>query len=122
MSKHFHVAVYTSVMAHNIEPVLNSIFGGFFRPPISTIFDRTYNKPDPNAREKWDTIRDVDAIWGNRLRWNEKNTILLDNEARKFQDVPENGQCDWSCSEEPRGFRFRWFILSFVFALLMKEL
>ena len=62
MSKHFHVAVYTSVMAHNIEPVLNSIFGGFFRPPISTIFDRTYNKPDPNAREKWDTIRDVDRM------------------------------------------------------------
>jgi len=86
----FAVSVYTSVMRHNVLPFILALVKDDFSK-IYKIYDRDYNKPDPNAEKEWDTIRDMDKIWSLDKNFGPKNTILLDNESRKFQDFPRNG-------------------------------
>lgn len=42
---------------------------------------------------EWDTIRDMSKVWAEEKKkgFSKKNTVLLDNESRKFQDTPRNG-------------------------------
>lgn len=49
------------------------------------------NKPDPNGVNEWDTVRDMEKVWKALPNFGPTNTILLDNEARKFIDTPSNG-------------------------------
>eukprot|EP00884_Botryococcus_braunii_P009305 jgi/Botrbrau1/18376/Bobra.0747s0002.1 len=86
----FEICVYTSMMRHNVEAGLNAILPGL-RPSLARVFDRKYNKPDPNAVYEWDTIRDMEKIWRELPGFGPKKTILLDNEERKFKENPENG-------------------------------
>jgi hypothetical protein len=57
------------------------------------VLDRDMNKPDPAGAEEWDTVRDVQKVWRHLgpADYGPENTILLDNEARKFQETPRNG-------------------------------
>jgi len=93
LKPYFNICIYTSVMRHNVMPVLDLIPS--WSKLVARVFDRDYNKPDPNGKESWDTIRDMDRIFSSSSsKDNEfglQNTILLDNETRKFQDAPENG-------------------------------
>jgi len=85
----FLIAIYTSVMRHNVMPFVQAIFPG--NRGIFKIFDRDFNKADPNAVNEWDTVRDLKKIWASVAGFDETNTILMDNEARKFSDTPLNG-------------------------------
>jgi hypothetical protein len=49
------------------------------------------NKPDPNGQDEWDTIRDMKKVWTKMPAFGPSNTLLLDNEARKFCETPRNG-------------------------------
>jgi len=89
MSQYFTVGVYSSVMSHNIEASLNAILPNWKRF-ISVVYDRNYNKKDPDPVKEWDTVRDMTKIWKPSSQFNSKNTILVDNESRKVQDCPEN--------------------------------
>jgi len=85
----FLVAIYTSVMRHNVMPFVQALFPderGIFK-----IFDRNFNKEDPNAVNEWDTIRDLSKIWASVRGFDATNTILIDNETRKFCETPRNG-------------------------------
>jgi hypothetical protein len=49
------------------------------------------NKADEEGVNEWDTVRDMAKVWSALPAFNAKNTLLLDNEARKFRDAPRNG-------------------------------
>jgi hypothetical protein len=49
------------------------------------------NKADEAGVNEWDTVRDMAKVWSALPAFNAKNTLLLDNEARKFRDAPRNG-------------------------------
>eukprot|EP01113_Clastostelium_recurvatum_P031231 TRINITY_DN3880_c0_g1_i1.p1 TRINITY_DN3880_c0_g1~~TRINITY_DN3880_c0_g1_i1.p1 ORF type:complete len:263 (-),score=48.66 TRINITY_DN3880_c0_g1_i1:105-788(-) len=76
-------------MRHNVLPAVEALFPR--RQGIYKIYDRDFNKPDPHAANEWDTVRDMQRIWKDTQEFGPRNTILLDNESRKFQDTPRNG-------------------------------
>jgi hypothetical protein len=84
----FTVCVYTSMMAHNAHAGVEAILPC---AGIDQVFDRGMNEPDPFAANDWDTVRDMDKIWEAMPGYGPERTLLLDNEARKFQDAPRNG-------------------------------
>lgn len=88
MSKHYVVGIYSSVMRHNITTFLMAMDPNW-KSYITYIYDRDFTKPDPNGENKWDTIRDMDKIW-TISRHSELDTVLLDNEPRKVQEVVDN--------------------------------
>jgi hypothetical protein len=49
------------------------------------------NKADPEGVNEWDTVRDMGKVWAALPAFGAHNTLLLDNEARKFRDAPRNG-------------------------------
>ena len=49
------------------------------------------NKPDPDGVNQWDTVRDMEKVWKALPDYGPHNTLLLDNEARKFSETPRNG-------------------------------
>ena len=55
------VRVYSSMMRHNIEAGLNAILPEH-TDLQRTLLDQTMNKPDPDAENEWDTIRDMDKV------------------------------------------------------------
>ena len=69
LSKDYNVAIYSSAMLHNIEPVMNALMRDWEKF-VFKIFHRDYNKADPLAVEKWDTIRDMDKVLFYILRFN----------------------------------------------------
>lgn len=85
----FDICVYSSMMAHNIEAGLNAIMP--HRRLLRAVLDREMNKPDPAGINEWDTVRDMKKVWNRLPGYGPERTLLLDNEARKFQDAPENG-------------------------------
>jgi len=86
----FVLCVYTSMMAHNVHAGLDAIVPGYNRL-FSKVLDRSMNKPDPDAKEPWDTVRDMDKVWAAMPSFGPQNTILLDNEAQRFRDASRNG-------------------------------
>ncbi|KAL6764191.1 hypothetical protein V8C86DRAFT_2477368 [Haematococcus lacustris] len=89
-SRLFEVAVYSSVMRHNLLEGLQKIMPRQL-PRLAAVLDREMNKADPHGKEEWDTIRDMDKVWRVFSKYDARNTILLDNEARKFCEHPDNG-------------------------------
>lgn len=89
LEPHFNICIYTSVMRHNVMPVLDLIPS--WSRSVFRVFDRDFNKPDPEGKESWDTIRDMKKIFATCKGAGVRNTILLDNETRKFQEALENG-------------------------------
>lgn len=89
MAKYYDVCIYTSVMYHNACDICNMIDPAW-KNYITKIYDRDYNKKDPNGVEEWDTIRDMNLIMRDSKR-NMSSIILLDNELRKFSEYPYNG-------------------------------
>jgi hypothetical protein len=93
LKPHYNLFIYTSVMLHNVIAVLDLIPNR--TDYIVQVFDRQYNKPDPNANEAWETIRDINKIirYCKNLdnSFSLASVILLDNETRKFQECFENG-------------------------------
>jgi hypothetical protein len=87
LSPFFNVCLYTSVMRHNAQAVLDLLQ----QKDIAMLFDREYCKPDPNGKEAWDTIRDMEKIFKAAPGFSLKNTILVDNETRKFESCIDNG-------------------------------
>lgn len=49
------------MMKHNVEAGINAILPGL-RDSLPRIFDRNYNKPDPQAVYEWDTVRDMEKV------------------------------------------------------------
>ncbi|KAF5835981.1 hypothetical protein DUNSADRAFT_6597 [Dunaliella salina] len=88
---HFKVAVYSSMMSHNIQAGLNAIMNPQTRQQLLAILDRGMNKPDPTGKDPWDTVRDMRKVWRRLPEFGPKNTLLLDNEARKFAEDAANG-------------------------------
>lgn len=89
-TKNFHICVYTSMMEHNASGGLAALLGDKVSL-IKKVFHRDYNKPDPKGENHWDTIRDMKKIYKYLDGFDEKNTILVDNEARKLRETPRNG-------------------------------
>merc|ERR1711916_226990 len=57
------------------------------------VLDRTFNKHDPEGEERWDTMRDLDAVWEQVLEpagYGPETTIVVDNEVRKVREVEDN--------------------------------
>jgi hypothetical protein len=89
MSNHYDVCIYTSIMKQNAEAAVNALDKDH-KEYISKIYDQSYNKQDPQGAKMWDTIRDMEKVYG-RSGFSKTNTILLDNEPRKFRETPRNG-------------------------------
>ncbi|GFH28468.1 FCP1 homology domain-containing protein, partial [Haematococcus lacustris] len=77
-------------MRHNLLEGLQKIMPSQL-PRLAAVLDRDMNKADPHGKEEWDTIRDMDKVWRVFSKYDARNTILLDNEARKFCEHPDNG-------------------------------
>ena len=60
-------------------------------PPDHCLRRRSMNKTDPNGVNEWDTVRDMEKVWETLPGYGPDNTLLLDNEARKFHETPRNG-------------------------------
>lgn len=90
-SDHFELAIYSSMAKHNIEAAMNALLDHKSQHAITKILDQTMCKKDPDGDEAWDTIRDMDKVWKAMPKYGPANTILLDNEARKFKEHPRNG-------------------------------
>lgn len=89
MSLHYDVAIYTSIQIQNVRAVMDAMDRNY-RCYITKLYDQSFCKKDPQGINEWDTIRDMNKVWahsGNDIT----NTILLDNETRKFAEVPDNG-------------------------------
>jgi hypothetical protein len=89
LSTRYKVCIYSSVMMHNITELLDTMDRGW-RSYIREVYDRESNRPDPNGTNEWDTIRDMDKIWSISGH-SDRNTVILDNELRKFEEHSANG-------------------------------
>lgn len=87
----YDVCVYSSMMEHNVRAGLDAIFPHEVGRAIAHVLDRRMTKPDPRGENEWDTVRDMSKVWAAHRGYGPERTILLDNEARKFQDTPRNG-------------------------------
>ena len=85
----FKVCIYSSVMLHNIEPILKALLPTDLKSKIQ-VFDQQYCKPDPDAIEPWDTIRDFNHIQ-QATGFTMKAILAVDNESRKIKEAPWNG-------------------------------
>ncbi|KAL0225797.1 hypothetical protein P9112_013121 [Eukaryota sp. TZLM1-RC] len=88
LSPYYEIAVYSSVMYHNITPVLNACSINHL---VDKVFDREYNIPDPQGENKWDTKRCLNKILRGARDHSLSSVILVDNEERKVQDCKQNG-------------------------------
>lgn len=90
-SGHFCVCIYTSMMVHNAKAGLNAILGAEI-DLIEHVFDHDCNSKDEHGENDWDTIRDLKKVWAKMDNaFDYTNTLVLDNEARKFRNTPDNG-------------------------------
>jgi len=88
LSKHYCIALYSSVARYNMVVVQNVLETGGFK--FDHILDRSYNKKDEEGVEVFDTIRDFHKVW-KETGYDCTNTIMLDNDARKLREYPQIG-------------------------------
>lgn len=88
LSKSFRIAIYSSVMKHNITAFLSAMDKNW-KDYISDVYDRSYNKPSPSPKREWDTVRDMSKIL-KVSGYTDKSFIVLDNESHKVQEMLGN--------------------------------
>lgn len=85
----FDVYIYTSIMRHNADPLLQKLLPGYDHI-TSRLFDRTMNKHDPDGLHHFDTVRDLPKVWEQLTQYGPETTIMVDNEIRKCVDYHQN--------------------------------
>lgn len=100
------LSFYTSIMAHNVDMILQKIFKddleelrgkiGFFESSFCPKFDSN-KQMKPLMQDEWDTYRDLDLVLADseckKHAITTKNALLIDSEARKVQLDLANALC-----------------------------
>ena len=91
------LAFYSSIMFHNITPLINILFK---KPPLKTlrnkvlaVFDGHYCPKDSQGQNDWDTMRDLNMVWKAKPckgRFGKANTLLIDDDQRKVKNWSAN--------------------------------
>eukprot|EP00039_Didymoeca_costata_P001749 m.54798 g.54798 ORF g.54798 m.54798 type:complete len:87 (+) comp10951_c0_seq2:971-1231(+) len=72
----------------NAKPAIVAIAGQSWHQKVA-LYDREYQKHDSTGEKKWDTIRDLDAIWkaeaSNGQQFDRSNTVMVDDTFRKMR-------------------------------------
>eukprot|EP00039_Didymoeca_costata_P001750 m.54800 g.54800 ORF g.54800 m.54800 type:complete len:417 (+) comp10951_c0_seq3:180-1430(+) len=87
------VAFNTSMTGGNAKPAIVAIAGQSWHQKVA-LYDREYQKHDSTGEKKWDTIRDLDAIWkaeaSNGQQFDRSNTVMVDDTFRKMREHADN--------------------------------
>lgn len=89
LSIYYDFYIYSSMQKNNIDATISEIFTGTDIKFIE-IFDRSWNVKDPNPIQHYDTVRDMQRVWGYLKGVCPLNTIIIDNEIRKVEDCKSN--------------------------------
>lgn len=89
LSPYYDFYVYSSMTKDNIDETIKEFFKDI---QFEGIFDREWNKKDPNAVKGWETVRDLPRVWKNLedKNINSTNSILIENEQRKVEEYKSN--------------------------------
>ena len=88
----YTVCVLSSMAEHNVNEAIDRTMSTSARAALTArLCGSVYNRRDPHGVADHDTIRDMDAVWARFPNFSARNTILVDNEARKFEAAPRCG-------------------------------
>lgn len=89
LKEFYNFYIYSSMTKANIQETISEFFRGV---EFVEIFDREWNKRDPKGVNQWDTIRDMEKIWEylKEKGIDDTNTIIIENEARKVEEIKSN--------------------------------
>ena len=88
------LAFYTSMRYTNAIPAIERLLGHSWEDRVR-LYDREYQKADPEGEEVWDTMRDLHKVWANEAEeyghhFDGSNTLMLDDTMRKMREHPDN--------------------------------
>lgn len=88
----FTVCVLSSMAERNVDEAIDRTMSEGARGALAArLSGDRYNRPDPHGVAAHDTVRDMDAVWARFPDFSARNTVLVDNEARKFEKAPRCG-------------------------------
>jgi hypothetical protein len=89
ISPYYNLYIYSSMVRSNINDIIKLHLSNI---NFVGIFDREWNKKDPDGDNEWDTVRDMQKIWTylKNKGVNDRNSILIENESRKIKEVKSN--------------------------------
>ena len=83
-------AFYTSMQESNAMPIVKYLARG----QRVDVYERKFNKDDPEGENAWDTMRDLPKVWGWPGKcargFDETNTVVIDDTHRKMREHPSN--------------------------------
>jgi len=93
---HFDVGVWSSAMKQNVEPLVKLAFG---ERALVCMLDRSLCTPHPTPEKPYGTLKELSKVW--KLfpgKYDEKNTIILDDSPVKALRNPDNNLvlCEYS--------------------------
>ncbi|KAJ8602557.1 hypothetical protein CTAYLR_008353 [Chrysophaeum taylorii] len=84
------LAFYTSMRESSARPAITALSGG----RDVELYEREFNKVDPLGENHWDTMRDLEKIWGTLGKagagFDATNTIVVEDTERKMREHPHN--------------------------------
>ena len=88
-------AFYTSMLETNAKPAISNLAGRGWEKDGVQLYARDYQKHDPNGKNKWDTMRDLDKIWKEEMtnhgyKFGPHNTVMIDDTPEKMREHPHN--------------------------------
>ena len=88
----YTVCVLSSMAERNVNEAIDRTMSASARAALTArLCGSVYNRPDPHGVAEYDTIRNMDAVWARFPAFSARNTVLVDNEARKFEAAPRCG-------------------------------
>ena len=80
-------------MPRNAAPAVARLLGSSWDSTVG-LYDRAYQKPDPDGDKNWDTMRDLDRVWAAERAAGRSvgrhNTLMIDDTYRKMREHPDN--------------------------------
>jgi hypothetical protein len=88
----YTVCVLSSMAERNVNEAIDRTMSASARAALTArLCGSVYNRADPHGVAEYDTIRNMDAVWARFPAFSARNTVLVDNEARKFEAAPRCG-------------------------------
>jgi hypothetical protein len=92
-SGRFAIAVWSSAMPANVDAMVDGSIPADV--PIAFKLDRTHCVAAPKHGKSHATLKDLNTIWRNeslnpQRKWNERNTVLIDDSPSKAARTPSN--------------------------------
>ena len=90
------VGVWTSCQARNAQLIHARLFTESQRESLVFLWDRRYCDNAPAGIKSKNVEKNLSKVWGSRIvnmdgKWDERNTVLIDDSPSKFKKTPFNG-------------------------------